>query len=334
MINKIKEDEFYSREFKFSYSSLNRLLFSPKLFYKDYILKEREIKTDKHLIEGKLLHLMLLQPEKLNDEFSIVPGKIPSDNVRKVLNQLADFQKKNYKSHIDPDLKDLDTFILQALKDHNLYQSFKDDNKRLAKIQTFECEDYFKFICESDKKDVIDNDMLAKAVERVTLLKENEDVMKLMNQEETDFEMDSIEVHNEKYLECELKDYDFGLKGYVDRYIIDHEKEEIIIVDLKTTSKGLEKFAETVDFYKYWMQAVIYSILVIKNSDKDISHYKKSFKFATIDNYNHVYVFDVREKTFNEWMKGFMNILSQAEYHYKEKDYNLPYDFAKKNVIL
>ena len=104
MINKIKEDEFYSKEFKFSYSSLNRLLFSPKLFYKDYILKEREIKTDKHLIEGKLLHLMLLQPEKLNDEFSIVPGKIPSDNVRKVLNQLADFQKKNYKSYTDSNI--------------------------------------------------------------------------------------------------------------------------------------------------------------------------------------------------------------------------------------
>jgi hypothetical protein len=325
MIDKIKEDEFYSKEFKFSYSSLNRLLFSPKLFYKDYILKEREIKTDKHLIEGKLLHLMLLQPEKLNDEFSIVPSKIPSDNVRKVLNDL--------KKHNNPNMSELDDEILKALEDHNLYQSFKNDAKRLDKIQTSENAQYFHFLLE-EGKDIIDNDMLAKAVERVALLKENEDVMKLMNQEETDFEMDSIEVYNEKYLKCELKDYDFGLKGIVDRYIIDHEKEEIIIVDLKTTSKGLEKFAETVDYYKYWMQAVIYSILVIKNSDKDISHYKKSFKFATIDNYNHVYVFDVREETFADWMKGFMDILSQAEYHYREKDYNLPYDFAKKNVIL
>ena len=62
----IKEEEFYNKDFKFSYSSLNKLLFSPSLFYKDYILKEREEKTDKHLIEGKLLHLLLLQPEKLH----------------------------------------------------------------------------------------------------------------------------------------------------------------------------------------------------------------------------------------------------------------------------
>ena len=159
-------------------------------------------------------------------------------------------------------------------------------------------------------------------------------LMDLMNQEETDFELDSIEVHNEKYLECELKDYDFGLKGYVDRYIIDHEKKEIVIIDLKTTAKGIEKFAETVDFYRYWMQAVIYNLLVVKNSNKDISNYKKSFKFAVIDNYDHVYVFDVQDETFNNWTKGFLDIISRAEYHYRERDYNLPYDFAKGNVIL
>tara|TARA_R110002049_G_scaffold5369_3_gene37409 strand:+ start:2189 stop:3166 length:978 start_codon:yes stop_codon:yes gene_type:complete len=325
MIDKIKEDEFYSKEFKFSYSSLNRLLFSPKLFYKDYILKKRELKTDKHLIEGKLLHLMLLQPEKLHDEFSITPGKVPSDSVRKILNEL--------KQYNNPNMSELDDEILKALEYHNLYQSFKDDSKRLDKIQTPENAQYFQFLLE-EGKDVIDNDMLAKAVDRVVLLKDNKNVMDLMDQEETDFEMDSIEVHNEKYLECELKDYDFGLKGYVDRYIIDHEKKEIVIIDLKTTAKGIEKFAETVDFYRYWMQAVIYNLLVVKNSNKDISNYKKSFKFAVIDNYDHVYVFDVQDETFNNWTKGLVDILSRAEYHYRERDYNLPYDFAKGNVIL
>tara|TARA_R110000737_G_scaffold351988_1_gene396069 strand:- start:1207 stop:2184 length:978 start_codon:yes stop_codon:yes gene_type:complete len=325
MIDKIKEDEFYSKEFKFSYSSLNRLLFSPKLFYKDYILKKREIKTDKHLIEGKLLHLMLLQPEKLHDEFSITPGKVPSDSVRKILNEL--------KQYNNPNMSELDDEILKALEYHNLYQSFKDDSKRLDKIQTPENAQYFQFLLE-EGKDVIDNDMLAKAVDRVVLLKDNKSVMDLMDQEETDFEMDSIEVHNEKYLKCDLKNYKFGLHGYVDRYIIDHEKEEIIIIDLKTTAKGIDKFAETVDFYRYWMQAVIYSLLVIKNSKKDISNYKKSFKFAVIDNYDHVYVFDVQDETFNNWTKGLVDILTRADYHYSNRDYNLPYDFANGNVIL
>ena len=73
-------------EFKFSYSSMNRLRFSPKLFYKDYVLKDREPRLDKHLIEGRLLHLLLLQPDNFENDFELLPGKIPSEAVRTVLN--------------------------------------------------------------------------------------------------------------------------------------------------------------------------------------------------------------------------------------------------------
>ena len=272
MIDKHKEDLFYKGEFSFSYSSLNKLLFSPKLFYRDYILKQREIRTDKHLIEGKLLHLMLLQPEKLHDEFSITPGKVPSDNIRRVLKAISNnfHDPKNYIK-----LEDLDVEIMQALKDENLYQSFKNDSKKLAKIQTEDNEEYYKFISTSDKKDVIDNDMLLKATERVKLIKANKDVMSLLEHEATDFEMDTIQVFNEEYLECELNEFNFGLKGYVDKYIIDDESKTITIIDLKTTAKPLNKFAETVDYYNYWLQAAIYSLLVNKNIDKKQQEYKK-----------------------------------------------------------
>jgi len=321
----IKEEEFYNKDYKFSYSSLNKLLFSPSLFYKDYILKEREEKTDKHLIEGKLLHLLLLQPEKLHEEFSIVPSKIPSDNVRKVLNDL--------KKRIVGDLEDLGPEILEVLKEHNLYQSFKEDEKRLSKIQTPENAEYFKFLLESGK-DIIDNDMLAKAKERVDIIKDNKDVSSLLEVSVTDFEIDPIEAWNEKYLECDLKDYKFGLKGYVDRYVIDHESKEITIIDFKTTSKSLDKFAETVDYYNYWMQAVIYITLVIKNSIEDVSNYKITFNFVVIDNYDQVYIFDVSDNTLREWYDGFEATLKEANYHYEKRDYSLPYEFAKGNVVL
>ena len=39
-MSKELEDKFYEKEFNFSYSSLNKLLFS-SLFYKEYILKDR-----------------------------------------------------------------------------------------------------------------------------------------------------------------------------------------------------------------------------------------------------------------------------------------------------
>ena len=85
IIDKKKEEEFFSKDFNFSYSSLNRLLFSPSLFYKDYILKEKEIRLDKHLIEGSVIHCLLFEADKLKEKFKIVPGKAPSDSVKKVL---------------------------------------------------------------------------------------------------------------------------------------------------------------------------------------------------------------------------------------------------------
>ena len=297
----IKEEEFYNGDYNFSYTSLNKLLFSPQLFYKDYILKEREEKTDKHLIEGKLLHLLLLQPEMLHEQFSIVPNKIPSDNVRRVLNQV----KETAHLNVVPDLEDHEPEIITALKHQNLYQSIKDDSKRLAKILTDDNKEYFKFLLESKGKDIIDNDMLQRAMDRVQIIKDNKQVMDLLFHQTTDFELDPIETHNEKYLKCELNDYAFGLKGYIDRYIIDHETKQITIVDIKTTSKSLDKFAETVDYYNYWMQAVIYITLVIKSSEKDITDYKINFNFVVIDNYDQVYVFDVSDNTLQRMVYRF-----------------------------
>ena len=55
--------DFYEKKFYFSYSSLNKLLFSPRIFYKHYVLDQREDSTAQHLIEGSLLHCLLLEPQ-------------------------------------------------------------------------------------------------------------------------------------------------------------------------------------------------------------------------------------------------------------------------------
>jgi hypothetical protein len=325
MQDKVKEDLFYKEEFKFSYSSLNRLLFSPKLFYRDYILKERETKMDKHLIEGRLIHLLLLEPDRFDEEFVMSPLKMPTDSVRKILKDLIKYGKDS--------LEDLEPEIMTALEDHNLYQSFKDDSKKLAKIQTEESEAYFKFLMTTGKT-IIDADTFARCMDRVVIIRANDDVTKLLMQEATDFEMDTIQVYNEKKLECKLKDFDFGLKGIIDKYIIDDEAKTITVVDLKTTAKPLENFAETVDFYNYWLQAAIYSILILKNVDKNQQNYKIIFKFVVIDKYDQVYVFPVSEETQLKWMSALRDILQRANYHYSERIYDLPYDFANGNITL
>ena len=54
-------------------------------------------------------------------------------------------------------LEEIDDQILEALKDENLYQSCKEDQKRLDKIITEESETYFKFL-QTTGKTIIDAD--------------------------------------------------------------------------------------------------------------------------------------------------------------------------------
>lgn len=327
-INKQKEEEFYAKkDFCFSYSSLNKLLFSPSLFYKDYILFDREVRTDKHLIEGKLIHCLLFEPKEVDNKFSLMPGKSPSDNIRKVLKDMA--------LHTDAEtLVDCDDFvILDSLKTLNLYQSLKADESRIAKIRTEDNEPYWKFLGNSNI-DVVDQDTLLRCEERVDILKQNEDVMALFNEVQTDFDLDPVETFSEKYLKSELIDCDFGLHGYIDYYSVNTDKREVIICDLKTTGKTISDFKETIDFYNYWLQAAIYMKLVYDTLGDDKEEYTLTFKFIVIDKYNQVYVFDVSDNTMHDWAGGFSGAIKTAKFHYNSKNYSLPVAFLENKVTL
>ena len=86
-------DKFY-----FSYSSLIKLLKDPKVFYKEYILGEKEVKDEKYLKEGQLFHLFVLEPEKFDEKFTVLPTSIPSGYSLDVLNKLITLVYKDVAS--------------------------------------------------------------------------------------------------------------------------------------------------------------------------------------------------------------------------------------------
>jgi len=322
-----KEREFYAKPFRFSYSSLNKLLFSPSLFYKDYILLDKEIRTDKHLVEGKLVHCLVFEPENLDKKFNIVPGKAPSDSVRKVLKVMSLNTNKRKLADVEDDV------VLDSLRDMNLYQSLKADEARIAKIIKEDHAPYWEFLSNSNV-DVIDQDTLRKCEDKASVIKENKDVMNLFEQVQTDFDLDPFESFSEKYLKTELDDYPFGLHGYVDHYTIDTDKKQVVICDLKTTGKTVADFRETVDFYNYWLQAAIYSKLVYDSLGDDKDEYSITFNFVVIDVYKQVYVFEVSTESLSAWASGLSGALKTAKHHWDSEDYSLPYDFLVNKIKL
>lgn len=342
---RILEDMFYAKEFCFSYSSLNKLLYSPSLFYKHYILGERDDQLEKSLVEGRVIHALLLDQESFSEQFVIAQSKVPSDNIQDVINKVYEkhIEQRNYlietalydKTHEEKKLEDYSDDILEILKEKNFYQNIKKDEDRLAKIITEDNEEYFLFIKESAAKTIIDSSTYSRCVDVVDKLK-NHSCMKIMGMDKNS----NLEnVMNELMIEIGpgIMFKEVGIKGCIDNLFIDEKNKTIRINDLKTTTKTLAEFPDTVKFYNYWMQAAMYMRMarsLLHNMNDEYKEFNMVFSFVVIDRYDQIYVFEVSQETMTEWEIDLQEKLKEAIYHYENREYSLPYKFVTSKVTL
>ena len=326
--------QFYKNKFYFSYSSINKLLFSPRSFYSHYVLNQREDSIDPHLVGGRVLHCLLLEPENFNKEFILMPDKFPTDSNRILIDNIF----KNYLS-IENNTLLLEEFqkeILTDLLNSNLYQTLKTDQQRLDKILTDQNKNYFEFLKTKQNKALVDPIIYANCIETVAMLKSNKDVRALLYLDK-EISDTHITVFNELPLKHNVNNLPFGYKGILDNVVIDTESKTIFINDLKTTGKGLLDFPETVKYYKYWIQASMYYHLIYEEYVKDKPDAKDwtiVITFIVVDKYNQIYPFQVSQESLAAWLKDFDKIIDIVKYHYENKDFTLPYELAIGNVKL
>jgi len=335
--NKELEERFYSKPFFLSYSGLNKLLFSPNVFYKHYILEEREERIDSHLIDGKVIHSLLLEDGSFEKDFITIPLSLPSGNTRLVVDKVFEISKTLTEEPPSPDgwaLDNLHPQIVDVLKQINLHQSLKTDNQRVEKIISDETRSYWEFLKTRGNKTLVDDETLTRCKESVEALSNNSRVRELIGLNST--EMDNVIIKNElPYQTTNMNSHSFGLKGVMDNVKVDHIMNIIYINDIKTTGKTLSDFPDSVEYYKYWIQAAIYERLV-RDYYVDLIEkgYKIEFNFIVIDKYLQVYPFPVSEDTLGSWQVRLEEVLNEAEWHYVNRDYSLPYKFAMNQVIL
>lgn len=345
------EKEFYSKPFNLSYSGLNKLLYSPKMFYNHYILKQREDRTDIHLVGGKVIHCLLLNDGSFDEEFILMPTTLPTGNSRTVIDKVFEYYSTyvpetnadGTTAVLSPDLADHSVKILEILQSINLHQSLTDDkkapfkkgdDKRLEKIITEETISYFEFLKTKGDRTLIDSETLQRCNESVDYLKADSKVCELLGLYKT--EMENIEMVNEKLLSSDTAGYEkIGLKGVIDSFQINYDKKVIYVNDLKTTGKTITDFPETIKFYNYNIQASIY-LRLIKELYKDIitSEWSVAFNFIVIDKYFQVYCFEVSPQTELAWDDILGDKLMEAHWHYENNNYTLPYDFAVNRITL
>jgi hypothetical protein len=330
----IMENDFYSKPFQFSYSSLNKLMWNPQAFYQMYVLGNREEKTESYLVNGKIVHALLLEPDKFNDQFIISPGKLPTDSLRSVIDRVyTHAQELQANGDQRTEFTDFSDAVLDVLKDINLHQSLKTDQQRIDKVYTPEAISYWDFLKSKGNKTLIDQETYDFCKTGVDLIKMNPQICNLIGCNLTEFS--NKEVFNELPVECNINNKHFGIKGIIDNLVIDHDAKTININDIKTTSKDLKDFPESIEFYNYWMQSAIYcTIIAIKFINLIDRGYSLKFNFVVIDKAYQVYAFPVSENTLNSWFNRLTETLDKAEWHYVNKSYDLPYDFAIGKVTL
>ena len=331
---KILQEEFYKKKFNFSYSSLNKLLWNPQAFYQLYILGNKEEKIESYLVNGKIIHALLLEPEKFDDQFVVSPDNLPTGNARIVVDRVFAHHQELSKNGDDRiQLHEFSDAVLDVMKDMNYHQSLKTDQQRLDKILTNEMAGYWNFLRTKGNKTLIDQESLTFCKTAVDIIKLNPEICNLIGCNISEFE--NKEVYNELPLECNIAGKPFGLKGIIDNVVINHDERIIYINDIKTTSKDLKDFPDTVEYYNYWMQAAIYfTMFTIKFINLIDRGYQVKFHFIVIDKNYQAYPFRVSDSTMENWFVRFQEVLDKANWHYQTARFDLPYEFAVGKVTL
>lgn len=326
--NEIKqlEDNFFSQKYYISYSAMSKLMYSPHLFYKHYILGKRDDEESAGTLAGKVIHSLLLDPDNFKEHFILLPGNMPSDNPKKIIEAVYQHHSTQEVVPETATLIDYKDFILQALVEANLYQSLKTDEQRVAKISTPQHEEYFSFLMKKEGKSIVDIPTYEECTEIVELLKQHDQVTTLLGRTP---DQESFQVINEYALQIEdVGGLPFGLKGILDNMVMDVENKYVRINDLKKTSKTLIEFPDTVEFYNYWMQAALYVMMVkslLKDNNFDPSEWTIKFNFIVVDKYKQIYPFLVSDTTMATWLERTSKWLSVAAWHYEQRRFDLPY---------
>jgi len=329
----ILEAEFYSKPFYFSYSSLNTLLDAPSKFYKEYVLKDKDREIAKYLLEGVLIHYLVLDGLDFDSKFIVAPESLPSESSMEIIQ--AVFKEHTRRTDkVDLPLADYSDIILEKLKEKNLHQRLKEDEQRVKKIADVKGEAFFEFLKIKGTRTIIDSALLDKCSRRAEIVKSDECIRKLIG---LDLQHDghNIGIYNELEISAEANKYKFGFKGIVDNLVVDVVNKKVTINDFKTTGKSLVKFEESVEHWNYWLQCCMY-IDLVKDFLKDVidGSWEVSFNFIVFDRNNQLYAFPVSDKTLSHWYHKSYQVFDDANYHIVNKEFDLPQAFALGKIKL
>lgn len=312
MEKKIMEEKQYYKEKRISSSSLKYFEQSPLLF-KKFLDSELEQESKKFFEKGKQIHMAILEPEEFKKNFTTLDFEIPK----------SEQQKQFCEEYIETISKQKkiseDVALINAYK--NNYKAAKSDEKILEDAQTLKNK-LIRYIEYLQKRKTFKDILSWSDWQRIQSLKEGIVRHKLANELLKTDDLDTRLSWNELVIFWEDPTYNLPCKSMIDRLVVDHDKKEIILIDLKTANT-FTKFKERCNEFAYFRQMAFYWFAIhwwFKNAlNKDISEYNKQtyiIGLKTTDDAE-VRVYKIQDIHLREGLVDINNILGDLAWHWE-----------------
>jgi len=277
--------------------------------FKDYLDGNLAHLETPSLYHGSMIHKFLLEPET----FAVADVERPSDTIVKIMEMVYNITKGD----IDTDIDKHHEYIFGSAKELNYGQTWKPDT--LIKKVIDQGKDYYDFLLRADGKVCIDQKMagmLSAIKDSITTHKAASD---LLFTGEGENESEYFWGPNQEY------------KSKIDRYqrvnswspngSVSAEKDGTIkvttgtkvnLIDLKTTSKSIEMFRDSFEYYHYDRQMAFY---VDALEDNYMLVDKVYIIAVETTGYYQVRVFEIGKNLIEEGRKKYKDLLERVKWH-------------------
>lgn len=232
-------ENYYSRP-ELSQSKLKRLLgHNPSKFLEEFG------DESKSMTIGNIVDCLITHPETFNEDFYIFDVKMPSDTIIGILNEYH-----KIAGDVESEPLGCKKTLIQCGRNANYYNNKKDDQ-----LYDTICNagiEYYKKLKNVKGRFCISMDEynLSKKIEESIRNKFNH----ILTDENIHFQVDLYGKYD-----------DVDIKGLIDFMIVDKEKNEIKIFDLKTSYDETAYFSGNLRKYRYDIQMAWYKMLVEQN---------------------------------------------------------------------
>lgn len=294
-------------------------------------LIKKKVVSGEGVTIGGLVDLLLYQPEIFKENYYVFKAKIPTATSK----ELADIIIREHGEMLSKEQ------VLNIVRANGFWSKIVKEDTLIKKFDNDDFWDYLKAVFESKDKTIVTLEDIELAKELVSILKNHKNSKDIVAYPEE---------HESKYVQVEL-DFtyrQFSFRGIVDEIIVDHKEKTIKFIDLKTGSKNAESFIQSFVKYRYYLQALLYLIgskeFIKQNKLED---YKLlPFEFLYIGRYERIpFNFVVSDKWIEAAKKGFTTkggykykgldeLLDEIEWHWVNKEFNLPKQLAESKGVV